>query len=446
MKFKNNDMDMLNGALTKKLLLFTLPIALSSIVQQLFNAADTSVAGYFGNPNALAAVGTNAEIVALIVTLSSGLSVGANIIIANRIGKNERRSVPAVTETAVILALIIGVIGFFIGQAAARPLLMLIQTPNEILDYAQQYLRIYLFGYPFLLLYDFGAAVLRAKGDSRYPFSVLALSGIVNVLLNLLFVAVLKLDVAGVAAATCISTALSAFLVLLRLKRSGDFLSHGRLSIKGEYIFEILKTGVPSAVQGAVFCFANIFVQTAVNKFGARAIAGSTIAVNFEYFAYYIITAFAQTATTFTGQNSAAGKRERCKKILWLCLLYSVISSLFAIVPVVVFKDFFAGLFSKDGAAIGFACMRIMCILLFEPICSLYEIPAGVLRGTGYAVLPALSTVLGTCVFRIVWIFTVFNTHKSLETLYLAFPLSWVLTIILVLLSFLFVRIRASSE
>lgn len=220
MKFK---MDMLNGALTKKLLLFTLPIALSSIVQQLFNAADTSVAGYFGNPNALAAVGTNAEIVALIVTLSSGLSVGANIIIANRIGKNERRSVPAVTETAVILALVIGVIGFFIGQAAARPLLRLIQTPNKISNYAQQYLRIYLFGYPFLLLYDFGAAVLRAKGDSRYPFSVLAFSGIVNVLLNLLFVAVLKLDVVGVAAATCISTALSAFLVLLRLKRSGIF-------------------------------------------------------------------------------------------------------------------------------------------------------------------------------------------------------------------------------
>ena len=202
MKFKNNDMNMLNGALTKKLLLFTLPIALSSIVQQLFNAADTSVAGYFGNPNALAAVGTNAENVALIVTLSFGLSVGANIIIANRIGKNERRSVPAVTETAVILALVIGVIGFFIGQAAARPLLRLIQTPNEILNYAQQYLRIYLFGYPFLLLYDFGAAVLRAKGDSRYPFSVLTFSGIVNVLLNLLFVAVLKLDVVGVAATT----------------------------------------------------------------------------------------------------------------------------------------------------------------------------------------------------------------------------------------------------
>ena len=237
-------------------------------MQQLFNAADTSVAGYFGNPNALAAVGTNAENVALIVTLSFGLSVGANIIIANRIEKNERRSVPAVTETVVILALIIDVIGFFIGQAA----------------------------------------------------------------------------------------------------------------------------------------------------------------------------------TTFTGQNSAAGKRERGKKKSLACLLHSVISSLFAIVPVVVFKEFFAGLFSKDGAAIGFACMRIMCILLFEPICSLYEIPAGVLRGTGYAVLPALSTVLGTCVFRIVWIFTVFNTHKSLETLYLAFPLSRVLTIISVLLSFLFVRIRASSE
>ena len=415
MDITKNGMDMLHGGLAKKLLLFTLPIALSSMMQQLFSAAGTAVVGLFGRPGALAAVGTNTEIVALIVTVSSGLSIGANVLIANRIGKNQTDDLPAALRSALALALVIGLLGAALGQLAVLPLLRLIRTPDDIFSGAALYLRIYPLGYPFLLLYDFGAAALRARGDSRSPFFALMLSGIANVVLNVLFV-----------------TALRRLHCIGMLKRAG----RGRWA----YIAETLKTGVPSAIQGAVFCFANVFVQASVNRFGSVAIAGSAIAMNFEYLSYYGITAFGQTATTFTSQNYAAGQLDRCRKILWLCLGFSVLGSLVMIVPVVVFRDFFCGLFSSDPAEIECACVRILCILFFEPVCSLYEIPAGVLRGTGRAVLPAADMMVGTCAFRIVWIMMVFRAHPSPEALFHAFPLSWLATIALVALTFALCR------
>ena len=396
MNFKTADVDMLHGPLAKKLLLFTIPIALSSILQQLFNAADTVVVGYFGNKDALAAVGTNTEIIALIVAVSSGLSVGVNILVANLIGKNRKNEVADAVRTAVMLSVFIGVPGAALGQLAAEPLLRLIQTPDGILRDAVLYLRIYMLGYPFLLLYDFGSAVLRARGNSRYPFFVLAFSGAANVGLNLFFVIVFRMGVAGVAIATGISNMVSALTVLHRLSKENQLHSaphKPRLFLK--YTAKVLKTGVPSAVQGAVFCFANIFVQASANSFGETAIAGSVVAMNFEYFTYYLITAFGQTATTFSG------------------------------------------LFTPDRAVIESAAVRILCILLFEPLCSLYEIPSGVLRGSGHALYPAVSTVIGTCAFRIIWIYTVFRANPTLSVLYYAFPLSWVFTVLFVNSGFL---------
>ena len=417
MNGKTSAMDMLHGPLSGKLLLFTLPIALSSMVQQLFNAA----------------VGTNTEIIALIVTLSSGLSIGANILIANRIGQNEIDELPAAVQTAMLLAALIGMAGLLLGQAAAAPLLELIQTPNSIFEEAALYLRFYMLGYLFLLLYDFGAAVLRARGDSRAPFLALMFSGAANVGLNLFFVVALHMGVAGVAIATDISAALSALLVLRRFKKDELFrLTFRKPQFSTKIAGNILKTGVPSAVQGAVFCFANIFVQASVNRFGETAIAGSTIAMNFEYFTYYIITAFSQTATTFTSQNYAAGQRDRCRRILWLCLGLSTVCSTIPIVTIVLFRDFFSSIFTPEAPVIESAAVRILCILLFEPICNLYEIPAVVLRGSGHALYPTVSTILGTCAFRIVWICTVFRTHPTLPMLYHAFPLSWAATILLV--------------
>ena len=431
-------MDMLHGPLTGKLLLFTLPIALSSMVQQLFNAADTAVVGCFGNESALAAVGTNAEIIALIVMVSSGLSIGANILIANYIGQNRTTEMPVVVWTSILLACLVGIIGLLLGQAVAAPLMRLIRTPSGIFDEAELYLRIYMLGYPFLLLYDFGASVLRARGDSRYPFLALMISGIANVGLNLLFVIAFRMGVAGVAAATDISTMLSAFVVLYRLTKDKMFqLTFRRLGFSLRIVLNILKTGIPSAAQGAVFCFANIFVQTAVNSFGETVIAGSTIAMNFEYFTYYIITAFGQTATTFTSQNHAAGQRGRCRRIMWLCLGLSTVCSSVLIFMIVLFRDLFSGVFTPETAVIESAGVRILCILLFEPICNFYEIPAGVLRGSGHALYPAVSTMIGTCAFRIIWICTVFRADPTLPTLYHVFPLSWVATIVLVSFGFL---------
>ncbi len=441
MKLKTENMDMLHGSLWRNLLIFTLPIALSSILQQLFNAADTAVVGNFGNEDALASVGTNTEIIALIVTVSSGLSIGANVLIADKIGRNENKDMAFAVQTAICLSIFIGVAGLILGQVIAKPLLRLIQTPDSILASAELYLRIYILGYPFLLLYDFGSAILRARGDSRYPFLALLFSGIVNVGLNLFFVILCGMGVAGVAIATDISTGFSALMVLKRLSTDEQFhftFRNSRISI--QLVKPILKTGIPAAIQGAVFCFANIFVQASVNSFGETAIAGSTIAMNFEYFTYYIITAFGQTATTFTSQNYAANQQKRCKRILWCCLLLSTICSSVPIFTIVIFRNFFSGLFTTVQAEIESAVVRIVCILLFEPICNLYEIPAGVLRGTNHALLPAVSTMLGTCAFRIVWILTVFKSYDTLEMLYYAFPLSWIATIVLVFFSFMIAR------
>ena len=441
MTFKTADMDMLHGPLLKKLLLFTLPIALSSILQQLFNAADTAVVGYFGNKEALAAVGTNTEIIALIVTVSSGLSIGVNILVARLIGKNHTADIPSAIKTTVRLSIILGVLGMALGQFIAAPLLRLIRTPDHIFREAVLYLRVYMLGYPFLLLYDFGSAVLRARGDSRYPFLVLAFSGVANVGLNLFLVMVFRMGVAGVAIATGISNILSALIVLHRLSKEHRLYpksSPARFSLR--HAGEILKTGIPSAVQGAVFCFANILVQASVNRFGETAIAGSTVAMNFEYFTYYVITAFGQTATTFTGQNHAAGQKGRCRSILWLCLLLSTVCSSVPIFTIVLFRNTFSGFFTPDPAVIDSAAVRILCILLFEPICNLYEIPAGVLRGSGHALYPAVSTMIGTCAFRIIWICTVFRENPTLPMLYHAFPLSWVATIVLVIGGFFVIQ------
>ena len=426
--------DMLHGPLSGKLIRFALPIALCSMLQQLFNAADTSVVGHFADSNALAAVGTNGEIVAFLVTLSTGLSVGVNVWIASFIGENRKDKIPAMLHTAILFAFLSGLAGAFLGIIFSRPVLTVIKTPASVLEQAVTYFRIYMIGYPFLMVYNFGSAILRAKGDSRRPFLALTFSGIINLLLNLFFVILCGLGVSGVAIATDISTAFSAGMVIFWLYREKDefHFSIRKLVIQRAQLFPMLATGIPAAVQGAVFCFANIFVQASVNSFGATATAGSTISINFEYFTYYIVTAFGQAATTFSSQNFAAGNRKRCSQILKLCLVFSLIFVSVLTFPIVIWRDGFSTLFTSDPQVIQVAGVRILCILLLQPICCLYEIPAGILRGTGHSTLPAVLTVLGICTLRIVWIFTVFQKFHTLETLYMAFPVSWMLTIVLV--------------
>lgn len=442
MDHNTKNIDMLKGALYKNIFLFAIPIALSSMLQQLFNAADTAIVGHFDTSAALAAVGTNGEIVALLVSLSSGLSVGANVLIARKIGEHKEKDMPSLIQSAILLAAIVGVMGLVIGQCVCVPLLTAIRTPSAILPAAILYLRTYFVAYPFLILYDFLSAIFRAYGNSRYPFMALTASGMANVGLNLLFVVGFHLGVFGVAAATVISTMLSAILMIGRLKKElpGFTFSILKWDIRLDNMIEILKVGIPAAVQGAVFCFANIFVQASVNSFGASAIAGSTIAMNFEYFAYYVITAFGQTATTFTSQNYAAGQKKRCRKIMWISIGFSILSSLILIEPLIFFQNFFTGFFSAEQDVIQSAGLRMMCILFFEPLCGLYEIPAGILRGAGHSLYPAIATMVGTCFLRILWIYTVFGQYHQLNVLYYAFPISWILTIFLVLIGFLVIK------
>ena len=423
-----NSIDMLNGPLTKKIIQFALPIVLTSVIQQLFNSADTAIIGQFGESGALAAVGTNGETVAMLVSLSAGLAIGANVLISRFIGSGRNEKIRSAVSTSIITALIFGAALAVIGQFCAAPLLRLINTPVEILPDAVAYLRVYCLAVPFLMLYDFGAAVFRSRGDSKRPLVALMISGAVNVVLNLVFVVLCGMNVVGVALATVIATALSAGIVIFWLVREkGDF----RLTMRNfdaGCFGNIVRVGVPAALQGAVFCFANIFVQASVNKFGPDAVAGSAVAMTFEYFAYYAITSLGQAATTFISQNYAAGKLDRCKKTLLICLALSFASCAAMTVPLTVFCRQASGLFTSVPQEIEMSCMRIMLILLFEPICTFYEIPAAAMRGLGHSTLPAVETIIGTCLFRIVWVFTVFEHFGTLQSLYIVFPITWVVT------------------
>lgn len=422
-KEKTREIDMLHGPFQRKLIAFALPIAASSMFQQLFNAADTAVVGKFADADALAAVGTNGEIVALLVSLSLGLAVGANVLLARLTGEGKKEETSRAAYTALALAFVLGIFGAVAGQWIARPLLRMIHTPESVLELAVLYLKIYFAGYPALLVYDFGAAVLRARGDSRRPFVILSISGGLNLLLNLALVIGCRLGVAGVAIATDLSSLCAAGMVLLLLFREERF-----AGFCPKHAWSVLKIGIPAALQGAVFCFANLFVQAAVNSFGTVATAGSAIAMNFEYFGYYMITAFGQAATTFTSQNVGAGKLDNCKKILHRCLWDSVVFSGIVILPLILGREAACGIFSSEEGVVEQACLRMMLILIFEPACGFYEVPAGYLRGRGHSALPAGITILGTCLLRIIWVETIFAEARTLQSLFLVFLISWLLT------------------
>jgi putative MATE family efflux protein len=421
-----SNLNLLEGPVMKNLIRFAVPIAATSILQQLFNAADTAVVGRFSSTSALAAVGTNAEIVALLVSLSSGFAVGLNVLLAWKIGQGKRDEINRILHGGLGLSLLLGVAMMLLVLLWSEPLLRLIQTPEEAFRQAVLYLRLYAAGLPFLLVYDFACAAERARGNSRRPMVALLLSGVLNVGLNLLFVLGCGIDVAGVALATDLSTACSAFLTLRWLAADPDAVfrfSIRRVCLDRQSLPTVLRIGTPAALQGAVFCFANIFVQAAVNSFGAAATAGAAAAMNFEYITYYM--------TTFTSQNQAAGNQERCLRILKQSLLLALLSSAALSTPLTVWAWQASSFFSHDPAVLRAACERIRLILVFTPVCSFYEIPAGFLRGYGQSLLPALETIVGTCLFRILWIFTGFQAAPSLPMLYVIFPVSWVVTILL---------------
>lgn len=446
-KRKSQQMDMLHGPLGKNIVLFSLPIAASSILQQLFNSADTAVVGRFDNARALAAVGTNGEIISLFVSLFTGLSIGANVLIASYIGMGEKKRIEEAIHTVITIALLSGVLMLMIGQGIARPLLQMIDTPEDVLDLAVEYLKLYFLGSPFLMLYNFGAAILRAKGDTKRPLYALLLSGAVNVVLNLFFVIVCHMSVAGVALATDISTAISALMVMRCLQTEDEPFRFRwkKLSLRRDYCSRVFAIGLPAGVQGAVFCFSNVFIQAAINSFGSNAVAGAAAALNFEYFSYYMIQAFAQAATTFISQNWAAGERGRCRKIFWLTMVMGAVFGGFISVPLVLFRETAIQLYSTDPEVIRYACVRIMAVLIAEPLCVIFEVPAAALRGMGRSMMPAVETILGTVVFRLIWVGTIFRHWRSFRVLFLVYPVSWIVTGGILLVSYWWVLRRLSG-
>ncbi len=439
-----SEIDMLSGPLAGKIVRFALPLALSSILQQLFNAADTAVVGRFAGSGAMAAVGSSGAVINLAVSLFIGISVGANVVISSLIGSGRRERISAAVHTVITAAFFTGILLLFAGLFSARFLLTLLGTPENVLGDAVLYLRIYFLGTPFLLLYNYGAAVLRSMGDSDRPFYALTAAGILNVLLNLLLVIVFHLDVAGVAIATSVSNGASAYLVLRMLSREKEpFRFRIRdARITREPLVRMLQIGVPAGLQGTLFSLSNAVIQTGINSFGSDAVAGSAAALTFEYICAFLIGAFAQTCMTFTSQNFAAGKYGRCRSVFRISLAGGALSCGACNALCWVFRGALIGIFTEDPAVAAFARERMDCVLLVQWIAASYEVAGGAMRGMGHSFLPTVLCLIGTCLFRLVWtaaVFPRFGTFSSLLYVYFA---TWVLTGVLVLTAYFRLRKR----
>lgn len=444
---KSRQINMLEGSLYDKILLFALPLAASSILQQLFNSADVAVVGRFAGSRALAAVGSNGSVISLLINLFVGLSVGANVIVAKYIGQKENKKVEEAIHTAMLLAIISGIFLLFLGFFIARPLLELMKTPEDVIDLAVLYLRIYFIGMPFFMVYNFGSAILRSMGDTKRPLYCLLFSGILNICLNLFLVIVFRLGVAGVGIATVVSNCVSASLILYFLMREEEpiCLHPSRLAIKKEHLYKIARIGIPAGIQGMVFSLSNVCIQTAINSFGSDGVAGSAAALNFEYFCYFTINAFGQAAVTFISQNYGAGKQERCRKILRIAVVFGIISCAIMSFTFVIGRQLFIQIYTTDEAVIAYALVRMTHVLTFEFLASFHEIVGSGLRGIGYSLLPAVLTTIGSCGFRIIWVYTVFKKFNSFSMLMNVYPVTWAMTGAMMLIAYILVQRRISQ-
>lgn len=427
---KTKEMDMLHGGLAGKLILFAIPLAFSGILQQLFNSADVAVVGRFAGSAALAAVGSCVALVGIFVNLIIGLAVGPNAALANLIGQGQRDRISGMVHTILTFGMILGVVLMGLGFLTARTVLEASGTPESVINEALLYIRIYFIGIPFMTIYNFGAAILRSYGDTKRPMYYLVLSGTVNVILNLVFVICFGLGVEGVAISTTISNMLSTTLVLVHLHGKEDefqFRFH-KMHIEWKDLKRVLMIGIPAGIQGAIFSVSNVFIQSGINSFGEDAIAGSSLALNFEYFTYDIANAFAQAAVTFTSQNFGAGNLKRCKKIFWLCMLFGMGFTEILSIVFMVWDDFFVSIYTISDAVAVYGLIRMHHVCSLEGLTATYEVESAALRGMGKSLEPSIITILGTVVFRMIWLVTIFQwipTYDMLMNVYIA---SWVFT------------------
>ena len=438
-KQANRTMDMTQGPLLTQVLVFALPIMLSGILQLLFNAADTIVVGRFAGNEALAAVGSVGSLNNMIISLFIGLSVGANVLVARYTGSRNDRAVSDTVHTSVLLSLAGGVLLMIIGVALARPLLELMGSPEDVIDLAVLYVRIIFLGMPVQMLYNFCAAILRAVGDTQRPLYYLTIAGVVNVLLNLVFVILFHLSVAGVALATIISQAISALLVTRALlnMEGPTRLFLNRLRIHPGKLREIIRIGLPAGIQSSVFSLSNVVIQSSVNSFGSVVIAGNAASSNVGNFVYQAMNTFQQAITCFAGQNIGARKPRRIVSAMKVCMFWAVSFGLVLGMLSCVFGTQLLSLFSADPAVIAAGMERqiIVCAPYF--LCGMMDVMTGALRGIGYSLLPMIVSILGACAFRLFWVFTVFAAYPTLPCLMLSYPVSWLLTFSVLLVIFL---------
>ena len=423
-------MDMLNGGLAGKLIMFAIPLAFSSILQQLFNSADVAVVGRFAGDKALAAVGSCVALVGIFVNLNVGLAVGPNAVLATVIGQNKRKRINPMIHTIITFGIIMGILLMITGMLLARIVLEASGTPASVMDEALLYIRIYFLSIPFMVTYNFGSAILRSYGDTKRPMYYLMITGVVNIILNLILVIVFSLGVAGVAIATLIANILSASLVLIHLYRREDEFQFriGRMRIEADDLKKILIIGIPAGIQGAIFSVSNVFIQSGVNSFGESAIAGSSLELNFEYFSYDIAVAFAQAAVTFTSQNFGAGNLKRCKKIFLECMLFGIGFTEILSIIFLIWDKFFIGIYTTSKVVAMYGILKLHRVCAWEGLTATYEVESAALRGMGKALEPSVVTVLGTVVFRMIWLVTVFRMMPTYEVLMDVYVASWIFT------------------
>lgn len=438
MNSKKYEMDMCSGPLLGKIVIFYIPLMLSGVLQLLFNAADIAVAGQFAGDQALAAVGSTSSLTNLIVNLFIGLSVGANVLVARYYGAGQKDELKSTVQTAVATSVAGGVILVFVGFFVSRPALTLMDTPLDVIEHSVVYMRIYFAGMPFMMAYNFGSAVLRAVGDTKRPLYFLSIAGVVNVLLNLLFVIVFSMGVAGVATATVISQAISAALVLRCLvKTDGAYkLILKEIKIDPDKLKRMVQIGVPAGLQGALFSISNVLIQSSVNSFESIAMAGNTAGSNLEGFVYTSMNALHQSAISFTGQNYGARQYKRVGRVLLICEALVIAVGLLLGNMAYLFAGTLLRLYTKNTEAISYGILRMRYICVTYFLCGMMDVIVGVMRGIGYAVMPMLVSLTGACLFRVVWIYTVFQRYHTLECLYISYPISWALTFLVHLLCF----------
>ncbi len=429
---KSNQLDLTEGPILSKLLQFSIPLILSSLLQLLFNAADVVVVGRFAGNNSLAAVGSTGSLINLLVNLFMGLSIGTNVVAANYFGAKRSKELIETVHTSILVSFVCGIILTVVGVIGSKYILILMQAPPEVLTLATLYLKIYFGGITATMIYNFGSALLRAKGDTKRPLYILFGAGIMNLILNLIFVIAFKMDVAGVGWATVISQCFAAVAVLAILVREKDDfkLNFKRLSINTHIFAKIVKIGLPAGFQGIMFSFSNVIIQSSVNSFGAISIAGNAAAVNLEGFVYTSMNGFSQGSLTFCSQNLGAGKIDRIKKQVWISQACIFIIGLILGLAFLLLRYQLIGFFTTSPEVVEEGTKRFWIIMTTYYLCGMMDGMSNCIRGIGHSLSPVITSLCGACLYRIIWIFTIFQIPRfhNIYCIYITYPISWLFT------------------